>query len=633
MSHAAQLLQEATGHHQAGRMAEAEKAYHKLLRVEVAHADGLRLLGGLYLQTGEWGKAVEYLEKAALLTPKDAETLTNLGLALRQGGRSEEAIARYKQALEVQPAYAQALNNLGSLYHSSGRLNEALTVYGQVLRQEPDNPIAHYNYANSLFVAGKVTDAMARYEYALKLKPDYLEAMINLGMALSQAGRGDQSKHWLGMARNWFDKALHTDPDNIVALNNMGNVLRQMGDAAQAVDYYRRALRLRPDYAQAAINLATALRDLGCIDEAISNARAALIAAPDSTDARINLGTFLQDQMRHAEAIEQFDAVLAIKPFSIDAQWNKALSLLALGQYEEGWKLHEIGLGVPHMRGDNPSPERRWQGESLKGKRLLVWCEQGLGDSLQFVRYVELCKQRDGTMIVLCPRPLRKLFGHCSFIDALPETVDEKDFDFHVPMMSLPFVFGSTLETIPANIPYLHVGAEKHAAWQEKFNAHDKFRVGLVWAGNPRENQIAAHLTDRRRSMNLEMLRPLFDIPGVAFYNLQMGAGTAQIGSCGLQGQIVDLMGDVKDFEDTGAIIEQLDLVISVDTSVVHLAGGMGRPVWVLSRYDACWRWLQNRPDTPWYPSAQVFGQQNPGDWASVVKAVRAALIEKLSLS
>ena len=192
---------------------------------------------------------------------------------------------------------------------------------------------------------------------------------------------------------------------------------------------------------------------------------------------------------------------------------------------------------------------------------------------------------------------------------------------------------GTLLETIPAPISYLHISATTRAKWADKFADEQGLKVGLVWSGNPRDNQLNAHMTNRRRSMNLETLQPLFDVPGVRFYNLQMGAGASQIDICDLRDRMIDLMFEVKDFEDTGAIVEHLDLVISVDTSVVHLVGGMGKPVWVMSRFDACWRWLQNRPDSPWYPTARIFGQQSPGDWAGVVERIKAALVELVAAS
>ncbi len=632
MPQPAQLFETATTHHQAGRLDDAEKAYLALLRLNASHGDGLRLLGGLYLQKRQWNDAITHLEKAARLLPRDGETLTNLGIGLRGAGRITEALDAYNRALVASPDYLSALINLGNLYYETGRVPDALVSFGRVLQLTPNNPAAHFNYANALLSSGKMHDAIGRYEHALKLKPDYCDAMINLGMALTHAGKGDQGKQWLGIARTWFDKALSSDPHNVTAMNNIANVLRQQGKPEEAIAFYTRALEIRPDYAEAAINRATSLRDLNRLDEAMASCRQALQFKPHSAEARVNLGAMLQDTMRHAEAIQVFTEALEIKPSLLDARWNKSLSLLALGAYREGWALHETGLGVAHMRGEYPSPERRWNGDDLGDKRLMIWAEQGLGDTLQFIRYAEMCKARCGKLILVCPRPLRALLANIKYIDELPETIEEKDFDVHVPMMSLPYIFQTLVETIPANIPYLSISDDKRAAWADKIPLATGLKVGLVWAGNPRENQINANMADRRRSMGLEMLRPLFDVKNVQFYNLQMGAKSAQIDECGLRDRFIDLMGTVKDFEDTGAIIEKLDLIISVDTSVVHLAGGMGKPVWVLSRFDACWRWLQNRAISPWYPTARIFGQKTHGEWGAVVETVRAEL-EKLSLN
>jgi tetratricopeptide (TPR) repeat protein len=626
MSHTNKLLETATTHHQAGRFVDAERAYRKLLRLEAVNIDGLRLLGGLYLQTGQMPLALEYLERAVRLRPHDKEIVTNLGIALRALGRLEDALTQFDAALKLDTDYISALHNRGGLFQSMGRALDASQDFQHVLSLTPQNPIAHFNYGNILYVQGQLREAVAHYEHALKLKNDYLEAMINLGMVLSQMGQAEQSKQWLDIAQCWFEKVLKADPHNVVALNNVGNVLRQKGNPEEALLAYREAIRINPTYAQAVINMATSLRDLNRISEALEAGRLALKLMPESSDARINLGVFLQDVSEHEEAITHFDEALRLKPSSLDAKWNKALSLLSLGDYQNGWQLYETGLGIAHMRGDSLSAERRWRGESFVGKRLLLWAEQGLGDTLQFIRYAQMCKARGGKILVRCPQALQTLLANCASIDAVSDNFEQNDFDFHAPLMSLPFIFDTLLHTIPSSVPYLHVSEAARLRWKNKIFFRREFKVGLVWAGNPRKNQMNAHMIDRRRSMTLEALRPLFDVSGIQFYSLQMGAEAAQIEIYGLKDRIIDFTQEIKDFEDTAALIEQLDLVISVDTSVVHLAGSLGKAIWVMSRSDACWRWLQNRADSPWYPTARIFGQKTPGDWEQVVSSIRAEL-------
>ncbi|MDE1900704.1 MAG: tetratricopeptide repeat protein [Alphaproteobacteria bacterium] len=587
------LLQTAVAYHQAGNAVEAEGAYRAFLAGQPHHRDALRFLGGLYLQMGRPAEAVDYLNRAVAINA-DVETLTNLGIALRGAGRGAESLAACERALKAAP-------------HTSA---------------------ARRNYAAALFLAGKIDAAIAWYHQALDADPDDLSALINLGLAYSDIGRGDAAAPWLAQAQARLEQIAAANPSDAATLNQLGTILQRQGKLQDALPPYRRALEIQPGYAQAALNLATCLRALGHPAEAVDMCRYAIGLMPDSSDAYTNLGVFLQETARHDDAVAAFENALRLNPNSLLAKRNMSFSLLALGRYDEGWAMHETGLGITSMRGKNPFPERRWTGQDVTGKRLLIWCEQGMGDDLQFIRYAPLCKARGCTLAVQCPAPLRRLFATVSGIDRLVDHVGADDFDVHASLMSLPYIFGTRLETVPAQGPYLRAPDDARAQWAALFPARTgNLRVGLVWAGNPHENQINAHLTDRRRSMALETLRPLFDVAGVDFYSLQMGAAAvAQIDVCGLRSRIADIMGDVRDFADTAAIIENLDLVISVDTSVVHLAGGLGKPVWVMSRFDACWRWLQNRPDNPWYPSARVFGQPAPGDWASVVDRVAAAL-------
>ncbi len=487
------------------------------------------------------------------------------------------------------PETAAALLDRASTAHQAGRLAEAEQGYLKILEMKPDFAPAHFNLAHILLAQGKMRDAIAHYEAGLRL-----------------------------------------DPQNFRALNNLGNMYRAEGEPEEAVRIYRRALEIKPDYAEALVNLGTALRDCGRCDEALESYKEGLRFKPGFEAAEINLGTLLQRLNRHREAVALYDEILRRAPNSREAQWNKAMALLALGDYAEGWKLHEAGLGDAGKRGPAWA-ERRWDGGTFPGKRLLIRCEQGLGDNLQFVRYVALCKERGGQVLAQCPDALMRLFHNCPFIDAVIADPDDGDFDFQIPMMSLPLIFGTTLETVPAKIPYLFVDDEARRKWAAKFSDANGFKVGLVWAGSPREIGIDAQLMDQRRSIGLEKLKPILAREDVRFYSLQVGKASAEIVASGLSGRIADYTGEIADFLDTAAIIENLDLVISVDTSVAHLAGGLGKPVWILSRFDACWRWLQNREASPWYPGARIFGQPALGDWDSVVKSVADTLGKELA--
>jgi len=614
-----QSFRDAIAQHQAGRFAEAEQNYLQVVAADKRHFDALRLLGGLYLQTNRNDRAAEFLERAVKLNPKDAEILNNLGVALRGMGKPDEAAARYEEALRLQPNYAQALNNLGSIYLENGRPEKAAELIKKSLQLDIDNAQSHFNMGNALRELRHYEESLKAYEYALRLQPNYSDAATNMGLSLGELGRKQE-------ALAWHEKAVQLDTLNHRALNNLGNTLRESGKAEEAITYFLRALQAKADYEIAHINLGTVYRDLGKFDLTAEQYDKALQLKPDSADALINYGTLMLDLNRHEDALERYDAALKIKPTSSDAQWSKAITLLALGDYEEGWRLHEAGFGNPRARGIIPYKTPTWHGESLEGKRLLLWPEQGLGDSLQFIRYAELCKQRGAAVISLCPAPLTRLFKTCPFIDEVTEgPVADSAYDYQISLMSLPHVFGTRLETIPSG-PYLLVDEATRTKWAPRFAEKRKPRVGLVWSGSPREHQHNAHMIDKRRSMSLAMLKPLFDFGGIDFYNLQLGKAREQIAECGLQDRIIDYMGDVRDFLDTAGIVENLDLVISVDTSVVHLAGGLGKPVWVLSRFDACWRWLRNRETSPWYPSARVFGQDAPGAWQPVVDAVTAAL-------
>lgn len=648
-----QSLTDAVTHHQAGRLPEAEKQYRVVIGLQPDHADALRLLGALYLQTKKPDQALPLLRQASKVQPKNPEILSNLGVALRETGQLDDAIACLREAIAINPDYIEALNNLGSLFLDQGRAAEAIPLYQHALRLRPDYGTAMGNLASAMSMVGQYEPSIALFSQALKHLPSEAKYFVGQGFAYKKLGKPDD-------AFACFQKALllrDNDPD---ILNQLGHILRDRSQFDEAMNCYKRslsakldpevfvhiascwwgqnnlvdaiycfeqALKLKPDYIHALVNLGAACWGVGRREEGRRAVDEALRLTPDNVGALINRAIMFYEEGQPEKALELFDRALSLDPQNSLAKWRKSFALLALGQYREGWALYENGLADASRRGADPVQGQLWDGQPMPDKHLLIVCEQGLGDSLQFVRYAAEAKKRVGRLSVLCPKPLLRLFQNLSFVDDVFDVIADKSFDAHIAMMSLPHLFGTTLATVPAAIPYLFVDQALQEKWNKKFANVDGVKIGLVWAGSTRAGQMNAGQVDQRRSIGLERMRVLLNQTKARFYSLQKDQPAEQIKLLGLENIITDYMGEVIDFADTAALIQNLDLVISVDTSVAHLAGGLGKPVWVLSRYDACWRWLKNQSVNPWYPTARVFGQPVAGDWDSVLEAVRHELI------
>ena len=331
-----------------------------------------------------------------------------------------------------------------------------------------------------------------------------------------------------------------------------------------------------------------------------------------------NLATIYQDTRDLPNALKFYDEAVRIKPRDAYYKWCRGTVLLAMGDYVEGWAYYEEGLGQPAIRGNPPLfKTAQWKGQYCN--RLVIWHEQGLGDTLQFIRYAKLAKEIVNKVIVLCPEPLQRIVASCPWVDDVTGSIQEGEFEQHISIMSMPWLMRTRLDTIPNETPYLFTTLDDVEKFKPRMSG-DKLRVGLVWAGNPRKHEVKFRVIDGRRTITLDMLKPILEIPDIEFYSLQKGEDAEKQLANYTGGNIINFMGEVKDFADTAGIIANLDLVISVDTSTAHLVGAMGKPVWILSRYDACWRWLQNQPQSPWYPTARVFGQTELGNWTDIIQ-------------
>jgi len=652
----AEAYQEGLSHHHAGRLAEAEACYRRALASNPAHAPALHLLGVVALQVGRHDIAVETIGKAielqplvadyhsnlgnalaalgrlgeaegcfreALrLNPKAPVTQNNLGNVLRDQGRLAEAEASYRSALRLDAAYAAAHNNLGNTLRDLGRLDEAVAVCRTALGLQPDYAEAHNNLGNALNDQGETAEAEACFRAALHLKPDYAEGHNNLALVLRDGRR-------FAEAEACCRAALRIAPTYAEAHNNLGAVLRSLGRLDEALLCQETAIRLKPDFPLAYVDFGNVLQDIGQFEAAEASCRAALRLRLDYPEAQVSLGLALMALGRPAEAEGCYRAALDLKPVFPEARFNLSLLLLLAGRLDEGWREYE---GRWEVRADGFIIPRgfaqpRWGGEALGDRVLLVHAEQGYGDTLQFCRYLPAVAER-GRVVVEVPRALVRLV---SALPGVQEVVASGDplpaFDVYCPMLSLPAVFGTTLETIPAAVPYLAAEPASVAMWRERLAVLPGLRVGLVWAGDARRHLTGPPTVDRRRSLMLEQLAPLVGIDGVSFVSLQKGEPAAQARPDGLV--LHDWTNELGDFADTAGLVEALDLVISVDTAVAHLVGALGKPVWLLNRYDTCWRWLLNRDDSPWYPSLRQFRQTKPGEWGAVLDAVRTALVAR----
>jgi tetratricopeptide (TPR) repeat protein len=584
-------FQRALSAHQAGNLDAAQQGYRLVLELQPQHADALHLLGVIEYTKGASDCAAALIREALAITEL-ALYQESLGNVLVEKNDLGGAMCAYQRALELDPEYASAHCNLGTLQWRMGSTAHAETAFRQ----------------------------------ALLLRPDLLEASHNLGALLSETDRFDE-------AESMLRHVLSRDPAHGTAHRNLGRLMLRRQRYQDAELAYRRAIELTQADVAAYVGLAAALSKLGRFEESGEASAYALAIDPSCVDAYVNDGFAMLQSERLDEAERSLRKALSLKPGHLEASYNLSLVLLKVGRYEEGWLLYETrrSLFNDEMYSSSiPTQQREWLGESLPGESLLVVCEQGLGDILQFCRYLPLLKQQGlARLAVVCPAPLIHLVSEMDGVDECiaPGTVDDRTrHDMWCFIMSLPMRMSTTLQTVPAAMPYLRPPVERLAVWKARIPTAG-FKVGLVWAGAPRPHDIDANLTDQRRSMHARTLEPLLKVSGVTFFSLQFGADTRpQIDDIDATLRPIDLMSDVTDFADTAAIVANLDLVITVDTSTAHLVGALGRPVWILSRFDGCWRWLIDRDDSPWYPTARLFRQGKSEGWDEVVARVAAAL-------
>lgn len=585
MEDVSEILKAAIRNHQAGNLQEAEQLYGQVIEENPEHPLALHSLGIVAHQRGQNDIAVGLIAKAISSNPQIPQFRNTHGLVFEAIGRIEEAIRSYEKAISLDPDYAEAYLNLAIALQSNGDFTAAVEKCNQIISLFGDSAQVYNLRGYSLQQQVNFSEAIESYRQAIRLEPDFAEPYTHIGVILNAQDRYTEA------AEN-CKKALELDPDYVEARNNLGVALNGLGRYAEAMENYQRAIGLDPEYAEACYNLANCL----------------------------------QNQNRCAESIEIYRKALRIKPDYAEAHWNLSHSFLLTGKFSEGWAEYawrrkpELKIiSYPHHY-----EQPYWDGSSFAGKRLLVHYEQGFGDNIQFARYLPMVKQRGGTVILETRAPLYRLFGQLDgvdeFVQACPDgKAPDVRFDLHASPLDMPRLFETTLEKIPCKIPYLHAEAAKTAYWRDRVDS-ESFKVGLVWSGSD------LHGNDRKRSCPLRHFAALTKIKGVKLYGLQKGPAVRQIEELAADTAVTSLGEEFEDFADTAGAIENMDLVISVDTSVLHLAGAMGKAVWALLPFVPDWRWMLQRQDSPWYPTMRLFRQDRQGDWPGLFEQVARML-------
>ena len=570
-------LQRAMALHRAGNLVEAEQLYKAILNGQQDHPAALHMLGVLEFQRGRSANAIRLIDEALVIRPDYAQALIDRGSILCALDRQQEGLGCYDQALAIRPGHVDALCNRGYALQLLDRQEEALASYDQALAINPNAAEALNNRGNVLYALKRLPEALESYDRALAVKPDYAEA-----------------------------------------LNNRGTVLNALEQRQRALESYDRALAVKPDYAEALNNRGNVLLALKRLPEALESCDRALALKRDYVDALFNRGNVLAELKRVEEAVASYDQVLALNPNYWNARNNRTNCRLLLGRFKEGWKDYE---GRREIAGSKPNSEFvTWQGEDLSGRHLLVFAEQGLGDTIQFCRYLPLLVQRGCRVSFLTPaRLVRLLQPSVRPVEIVSELKNIPGIEFQVRLMSLPYKFNTDLSSIPNKVPYLKAEPQLEARWRARIGSQ-RFNIGIAWQGNPDG--------DQDRNIPLEEFVPLTRIPGVRLICLQKlmslpkGAGLDQLARLSQDGTIEILGNDFDNgpdaFIDTAAVMNGLDLIIASDTSIVHLAGALGRPAWVALKHVPEWRWLLDREDSPWYPTLRLFRQPQPGNWRPV---------------
>jgi tetratricopeptide (TPR) repeat protein len=558
------------------------------------------------------------MKKIKLKKTKKLNDEEQLALVYMRKGDLLQAEAIYKNILRSQPDHFDALHMLGVIYYQLANFELAIKYINNALQYNPSHADAYYNLGNAYTGKKQFDEAITCYRKAVQYDPNIVEAYDNLGHAYME------TKHF-NEAVICYQKVTELNPNSDTAYINLGDAFQEKGQFNEAMTCYQKSLKLNSTNADTYNKLGVSLQLKGQVDEAIACYQEAIKLNPNFDTAYSNLGNVFQEIGKFDKAMVHYQKSLQLDSNRVDAHLNMSLILLLSGSFKEGWKEYEWRKKLKDFYQPIFS-QPMWDGSDITGQTILLHAEQGFGDTIQFIRYAPLVANRGAKVIVECLKEIKSLLQTVKGIhrvivrgEKLPE------FNTHCSLLSLPLVFNTTLDNIPVKVPYVTIDPLLLEKWRDKVcSDRSHFKIGLVWSGNPR------HVDERKRSCTLEIFSSLSLLNDVTFYSLQKGEAAEQTKNPPDGMKLIDCTGDIHNFSDTAALIDNLDLVISVDTAVAHLAGALGKPVWTLLPFVPDWRWMLNRTDSPWYPTMKLFRQPSLGDWELVILKVKDELLELL---
>jgi FkbM family methyltransferase len=638
------------------RTGESLASYEKAIRLKPAYAEAFANRGNLLKSLGRLDEALSSYEKAIAFKPDYPAAFHQRAATLKELGRLDDALASYDQAIALRPGFAAAYNNRGNVLKNLKRHEDALESYDQAIAANPRYADAYNNRGILLADVRRFEEALASYQRAIALRPNFADAFNNRGNTLTELNRLDEARASYDQAIAFrasypeafnnranllkklkrYDEALK-DYDSAIALrasyaeafSNRGNVLIELKRYAEALASYDQAVAIRPRYAEAHSNRGNALLELRRLDEALAAYEKAIALKPDYADAHSNRGNALLQMKRLDEAMVSYTQAIAFNPAHADARKNRGMVRLLMGDFREGWADYELRFeseGFPSKRPNVDAP--LWHGEDIAGRSILISPEQGLGDIIQFARYLPLLSRRSAKTTFGAPAKLARLLKSLAPEIEIVTTFHRKQsFDYQCALMSLPFAFGTDLDSIPRETPYLAAEEPLFARWKAELG-EDGFKIGIAWRGSPKGK------VDQGRSFPLALLEPLSRLAGVRLLSLQKQHGLEELTALP-EGMNVETLGDFDEgpdgFIDTAAVMKNLDLIVTSDTSIAHLAGALGKPTWIALKYVPDWRWLLERADSPWYPTVRLFRQPAEDEWEPVFSEMEQALASLLA--